>query len=248
MGIFKMIAGLAVVSSLLLGPASAQDALKVGITTTGVPLTFVDTLSSKPTGAMVDLAEAIAVENNTQVEYQISAFPALIPALTTGKIDLISAAMFVTEKRKEVVDFTVPVYEYGEAMFVAADNPTNYSREALKGETVGAPIGSTMAEDLLKTGLFGDVRQYDSIADIIRDVRLHRIKAGFADRPIVAYQLARKPDLGVRLVDGYQPLHMGQVALAVAKGKPELLDKVNAAISKLKQRGDLAKIFAHYGL
>ncbi|MGJ4859582.1 ABC transporter substrate-binding protein [Labrys sp. La1] len=246
--VLKMIAALAVTSCVLLGQAKSEEVLKVGITTTGVPLTFVDTLSSKSTGAMVDLAASIAAECGMRVEYEVSAFPALIPALTTGKINLISAAMFVTQKRKEVVDFSLPVYEFGETMFVAANDSNDYTREALKGETVGAPIGSTIAEDLQQTGLFTEVRQYDSIADIVRDVRLGRIKAGFADRPIVAYQLSRKPDLGVRLVEGYKPLHVGQVALAVSKHNAALLERINAAIEKLQRRGDIAKIFAQYGL
>ena len=73
----------------LASPALAEDTMKVGITTTGVPFTFIDTSTLKPTGAMVDLASEIAAGNGMRSEFQISAFPALIPALTTGKIDLI---------------------------------------------------------------------------------------------------------------------------------------------------------------
>ena len=156
--------------------------------------------------------------------------------------------MFATDKRRQIVDFSTPVYEFGEAMFVAASDSKNYTLEELKGETVGAPIGSTIAEDIQAAGLFAEVRQYESISDILRDVKLGRIKAGFADRPIVAYQLTQKPDLGVRLVAGYRPMHVGEVALAVAKGDNKLLERVNAAIAKLKQSGELSKIFARYGL
>jgi len=229
-------------------PAMAEDTMKVGITTTGVPFTFVDTGTLRPTGAMVDLANEIAADNGMRSEFQITAFPALIPALTTGKIDLISAAIFATDKRRQIVDFSTPVYEFGEAMFVAASDSKNYTLEELKGEMVGAPIGSTIAEDLQAAGLFAEVRQYESISDILRDVKLGRIKAGFADRPIVAYQLSQKPDLGVRLVAGYRPMHVGEVALAVAKGDNKLLERVNAAIAKLKQSGELSKIFSRYGL
>ncbi|GLS18055.1 amino acid ABC transporter substrate-binding protein [Labrys miyagiensis] len=244
----NIVACLVTAAALVAARANAQDTLTVGITTTGVPFTFVDTKSLAPTGAMVDLATKIATENGMRPDFQISAFPALIPALTTGKINLISAAMFVTEKRKEVLDFSVPVYEYGEAMFVRADDPTNYSMQALRGEIVGAPIGSAIADDLKATHLFGEVREYESIGDIMHDVKLGRLKAGFADRPIVAYELAQRPELGVRLVPGYQAMHIGQVALAVDKGNETLLARVNATIAKLKQNGDLSKIFAHYGL
>ncbi|KXF75465.1 ABC transporter substrate-binding protein [Paramesorhizobium deserti] len=229
-------------------PVFAQDPIKVGITTTGVPFTFVDTATQKPTGAMVDLASAIAADTGDSATFEITAFSALIPALTTGKIDLISAGMFATEERRQVVEFSTPVYTYGDAMFVAAANPENYTIEELNGETVGAQIGTTFADTLQKLGTFSEVKLYDSIADIMRDVKLGRIKAGFGDQPIIAYQISQNPDLGIRLVDGYKPLKQGEVSLAVAKDNPQLLEKVNASIAKLKESGELAKIFAKYGL
>ncbi|MBK3746114.1 amino acid ABC transporter substrate-binding protein, partial [Paraburkholderia aspalathi] len=158
------------------------------------------------------------------------------------------AGMLVTEPRKEVVHFTAPVYSYGDAMFVAADNSENYTVEDLKGQTVGAQIGTTFADGLKALGVFVEIKLYDSIADIMRDVKLGRIKAGFGDQPIVAYQIQQNTNLGVRLVDGYKPMQMGDVALAVSKKNPDLLAKLNASIEKFKENGELAKIFAKYGL
>lgn len=228
--------------------ASAQEGLTVGVTTTGVPFTFVDTATQKPTGAMVDLAAAIAEDNGLQPRFELTAFSALIPALTTKKIDLISAGMLVTEKRKETVNFSDPVYSYGETLIIAASDPKNYTLEDLKGEVVGAQVGTSFAEALQKTGLFKEIKLYDSIADIMREVKLGRIKAGFGDAPIVAYQLAKNPDLGVRMVQGYKSLVSGDVALAMRKDDAELLKKVNASISKLKASGKLKDIFAKYSL
>lgn len=240
--------GMAAVGLLVAQAAVARETITVGITPTGVPFTFLDAATQKPTGAMVDLATAIAADIGADVEFQVNAFPALIPALTAKKINLISASMFVTPKRQEVIDFSVPVYAYGEAMFVAASDKKDYTIDQLKGEAVGAQIGSTYAEALQALGVFGQVKLYDSIADMMRDVVLGRIKAGFGDRPIVAYQISRNPTLGVRLVGGYRPLHQGEVALAVAKGNSQLLSEVNASITKFEKNGALAKILSKYGL
>lgn len=244
----KLVGTLAAMATALAIQTAAAETVTVGITPTGIPFTFVDTATQKPAGAMVDLANAIAADAGLSAEFQINAFPALIPALTTDRINLISASMFITDKRKEVIDFSTPVYTYGEAMFVAADNPNNYTMNDLKGETVGAPIGSTFADALQALSLFREVKLYDSIADIVRDVKLGRIKAGFGDKPIVAYQLAQKPNLGVRLVEGYQPIKQGEIALAVAKNNPQLLEQVNTAIAKFKKNGELKRIFSKYGL
>ncbi|WP_028092589.1 ABC transporter substrate-binding protein [Pseudodonghicola xiamenensis] len=227
--------------------AQAED-LRVGVTTTGVPFTFIDTSTQKPTGAMVDLAAAIAADLDMEPEFAITQFSALIPALQTGKIDAISAGMFATDKRKEVVDFSETVYSYGDAVFVSGDDTGSYQLDDLAGEVVGAQIGTTFADQLQAKGIFSEVKLYDSLADIMRDVKLGRIKAGFGDKPIVAYQISQNPGLGVRLVDGYEPMSIGKVALAVSKDKPELLAEINAAIEAMKQSGELSAIFGKYGL
>lgn len=230
-------------------PSVAQEAaITIGVTTTGIPFTYVDTKTQKSTGAMVDLAAAIAEDNNLTPRFELTAFSALIPALTTKKIDVISAGMLITPARKEVVEFSDPVYSYGESLFVAEADKKNYVLDDLKNEVVGAQVGTTFADALKKTGLFKEVRLYDSIADIIREVKLGRIKAGFGDAPIVAYQLSQNPDLGVRMVDGYKPLVSGDVALAVRKDDAALLQKINGSIAKLKENGKLKEIFAKYSL
>lgn len=240
---------LALASTLALSALSAQaDELTVGVTTTGVPFTFVDTATQKPTGAMVDLAAAIAEDLGDTPEFAINQFSALIPALETGKIDVISAGMLATDKRKEVVDFSDTVYSYGDGMFVAADDDNAYQLDDLAGEAVGAQIGTTFADKLQAKGIFKEVKLYDSLVDIMRDVKLGRIKAGFGDLPIIAYQVGQNPALGVKLVEGYEPMGIGDVALAVSKENPELLAEVNASIAAMKESGELAEIFAKYGL
>ncbi len=244
----KSIAALFVSVSLIAAPALAKDTLKVGVTTTGIPFTFVDTATQKPTGAMVDLAAAITKEIGTDAQFEVTAFSALVPSLSSGRLDLISAGMYATAARREVVDFSDIVYRYGEGMFIKADDAKNYTFDDLKGETVGTQIGTVFGDLLEKKGIFKEVKRYESIADIMRDVKLGRIKAGFGDQPIVAYQVRKNPELGVRLVPTYKSVQMGDICVAVAKGKPELLTKVNAAIAKLKASGELEKIFATYGL
>ncbi|PTW50374.1 substrate-binding periplasmic protein [Rhodovulum kholense] len=239
---------LAAAAAMVASLAQAADSLKVGVTTTGIPFTFVDTATQQPTGAMVDLAQAIAEEMNTGASFEITQFSALIPALTTGKIDVISAGMYATDKRREVVDFSTPVYSYGDALFVAAGDDTAYQLDDLKGEVIGAQIGTTFADKLQALGIFKEIKLYDSLVDIMRDVKLGRIKAGVGDEPIIAYQVSQNPGLGVHLVEGYTPMGKGDVALAVSKDNPDLLKAVDAAIAGMKASGKLDEIFAKYGL
>ena len=92
------------------------------------------------------------------------------------------------------------------------------------------------------------MRGYDSIADLMRDLALGRIKAGFADRPILAYQLAQGTQDKVRLVQGYQPVIMGDVCLIVRKGDAATLERVNRGIAAIKADGSLDRIIAKWKL
>src|SRR4051794_35410765 len=230
-------------------PASAQPVLKVGSTPTGIPFTFLDTKTNTIQGVMVDLITEIGKDAGFQVQIEPMQFSALVPSLTSNKIDIISAAMFATAARKEVIDFSDAVYTYGEGLVVPKTDANNYlSLEDLKGEVVGAQVGTAFVAALKKTGLFSEVKAYDTIPDILRDVNAGRLQAGFADLPILAYNL-KQGELGeVRLVESYKPVTVGTVSIGIRKTDGELLGKVNTSLAKLKANGTLDKILDRWGL
>src|SRR5580658_11023771 len=116
-------------------PCPAQQVLKVGSTPTGVPFTFLDTKTNSIQGLMVDLITEIGKDAGFQVQIEPMQFSTLVASLTSNKIDIISAAMLATAARKEVIDFSDPVYTYGEGLIVPKTDSKNYtSAEDLKGE------------------------------------------------------------------------------------------------------------------
>src|SRR5712692_5766825 len=242
-------AAVAVLALAAAVPGSAQQVLKVGSTPTGIPFTFLDTKNNSIQGVMVDLITEIGKDAGFQVQIEPMQFSALIPSLTSSKIDIISAAMFATAVRKEVIDFSDPVYTYGEGLLVPRTDAKAYtSQEDLKGEVVGAQVGTAFVDALKKTGLFSEVKVYDTIPDILRDVNTGRLKAGFADYPILAYNLKQGGFPEVRLVESYKATILGSVGIGVRKSDGELLKKIDAGLAKLKVDGRLKTILAKWGL
>lgn len=221
----------------------------VGATPTGVPFTFLDVKTHTIEGAMVDLITAIGVDAGFKVNVEAMAFSVLIQSLVSNKIDIISAAMLITGPRKELINFSDPVVAFPEGMVVRVDDNTPYQSLAdLKGKIVGAQVGSVYVEFLHRKGEFTEVKLYDSLADILRDVSLGRIKAGFGDAPILKYQLAQNASLKAKLVPTYQPTMTGSIGIGVRKSDPELLNRINASLAKLKADGRLDKILAKWNL
>lgn len=176
--------------SMASAQGGAPGAYTVGATATGVPFTFLDVKTNTIQGMMVDTVVAVGKAAGFQADVQQTTFSALIPSLTSNKIDIISAAMLKTPARQQVVAFSDPVYSYGEGLMVKADDPKPYvSIDELKGEVVGAQVGTVFLDMLNKKGIFKEVRSYDSIADMSRDLSLGRIKAALGDQPLIAYQI-----------------------------------------------------------
>jgi polar amino acid transport system substrate-binding protein len=229
--------------------AGAPATYNVGATATGVPFTFLDVKTNSIQGMMVDTVNAVAKAGGFNVNVQQTVFSALIPSLTSNKIDIISAAMLKTPARAQVVDFSDPVYSYGEGLIVKADDAKNYATlDDLKGEVVGAQVGTVFLDMLNKKGIFKEVRSYDSVADMTRDLALGRIKAGLGDQPIIAYQIRQHTFQGVKLAAGYKPANVGDVCLVVRKGDTETLNRLNKAIAKIKADGKLDAIVKKWGI
>ena len=229
--------------------ANAQTVVRVGSTPTGIPFTFLDTKTNQISGIMVDLIKEIGKDQGFTPEISAMTFSTLIASLQANKIDLIAAAMYITPPRLEVVDFSDPIYTFGDGMFVATKDTKDYkSYDDLKGETVGAQIGTAYVKPLQDSGVFKEVKVYDTIPDIMRDVNLGRIKAGFADYPIVAYNLSLGSFPETRLATGYKSAVVGSVGIAVRKGDKATLDKVNTALRKFKADGTIDRILAKWSL
>ena len=225
-------------------PAAAETTYNVASTATAVPFGFVDAKTGSVRGIMVDVINAVAKDAGFAVN--VSAIPAdeLIPSLTSNKIDIISAAMYITPARKAMIDFSDPVYTYGEG--VAVKDPRYYKAiDELKGEVVGALIGAGHAEALKKTGV-REVAMYDSTADMLRDVNTGRLQAGFADYPILAYELAQATYPELRLLRNYRPQVVGSVGIGVRKADIELRAKINSSLARLKAVGTLDRILADW--
>jgi polar amino acid transport system substrate-binding protein len=141
----KLIVGVIIVGAIG-WPASswAQQSLKVAGQDVP-PWAIHDNNTNLFSGIYVDLVNAIAKDAGLpQVQYQAMVFADLIPAVISGKIDVIATNMAITPERKQQVDFSNPIYNAPtEAVVVLASDTAAYRTLAdLKGFPVGVQKGS----------------------------------------------------------------------------------------------------------
>ncbi|WP_251864481.1 ABC transporter substrate-binding protein [Achromobacter sp. Marseille-Q4962] len=246
---FKTLVVSALAALTLGAGAQAQTVLKVGSTPTGSPFTFLDTKTNSIEGVMVDIIKAVGKEAGFGVQIEPMAFSALIGSLTSKRIDLISAAMFITPARQQVVSFSDPVYRYGEGFMVPkGDNKEYKSFADMKGMTVGVQVGTAFVEPIQKSGVFKEVKLYDNPPDMMRDANAGRIQGGFMDYPIAAYIISQGNYPNLKMAQAYQPTVMGSLGIAARKDDTALLERVNKALAKLKADGTIDAILKKWGL
>ena len=226
----------------------AEQSINVVTTAASPPHGFKNPASNAMEGIMVEIAYAVAKNMNVTVKLTDVPFSGLIPTLTSGRADLMSAPLFVTEERGKVVDFSNPIYEWGEGIVVGDKAKRTYSKlEDLKGERVGVLVDSVqfnMIKDLPGT----KVSTYQDYPTLLADVRAGRIDLGVVDPPSIIYQIQSKNIPGVKIDTTYQPQKKWQVAMAVENGNKPLLDALNASLSTLKTNGELEKIAKKWGV
>lgn len=231
-------------------PAWAQQPLKVAGQDTP-PWVVHEASSNTLSGVFVDLTNAIAKDAGLQVHYQVMTFADLIPALASGKIDVIATEMAITPARAQQVDFSIPVYNAPrEAVVVLASDTTAYRNLAdLKKLPVGVQRGSIQFALLQRTGGFSDIKVYDTVKDVWSAVASGQVKAGVTagGDTIFAAEQGELPNL--RIVSSYRsPSPIPRVGIAVRKGNSELLGKIDSSLAKLEADGTVKAIFAKYGV
>ncbi|PUA16941.1 ABC transporter substrate-binding protein [Glaciimonas sp. PCH181] len=233
--------GLAV--SALSGLAQPNKVMMVGATPTAVPFNFLDTKTNSLQGAMVDITSALGKELGFTAEVLPTPFNALIPSLQTKKIDMISSAFAITPQRAEVVDFSDVLFTYGEELVVNAKDNTEYKNTSdLKGKVVGVQTGTVTVEPMKSVAGIKELKMYDTMPDMIRDVAIGRIDVAVGDGPVMLYNIENSGAKGVRVPKTYQKQIQIRIAIAVRKGDKELLANVNRGIAKIKANGTLDAI------
>lgn len=82
-----------------------SDTIVVGMELKFPPFETVDK-KGKPTGVSVDLANALGEKLNKKVVIKSIDYPALIPAIQSGNIDMIISSMTINDERLQSIDFS----------------------------------------------------------------------------------------------------------------------------------------------
>jgi putrescine:ornithine antiporter len=141
----------------------SSGSLKLGYRTDARPFSFQDA-GGKPTGYSVDLCRALGESVKRQlgladlkVEWVPIAVEQQLQAVQQHEVDALCAAVTVTLKRREQVDFSTPIFPGGVGVVVRSDSPKRL-RNILNGEAQQyTPTWKAIGLNILREQLFATV-------------------------------------------------------------------------------------------
>jgi polar amino acid transport system substrate-binding protein len=226
-------------AALSLGAASvhAQDnVLRVGTDATFPPMEYVD--NGKRTGFDIELVETLAKAMGKQVEWVDIDFKGLIPGLISKRFDMAVSAIYITDERKKVVDFTDSYYAGGLVAMVKDNNTSIKKLADLDGKKVSVQVGTKSVGYLTEKHPKVQRIEVEKNQEMFNLVDIGRADAAVTGKP-AAFQYVRTRG-GMRVLE--EQLTTEEYGMAIRKDTPELTKAVNAALTKVKADGTYAAL------
>ena len=242
--LFKMIMVLFLllcfVSVALAGPTIdsilKKKELVVGTSADMPPLIF-KAKDGTPKGLDADLSQFIARSMNVKLRVAVLPFEELIPALESGKIDMILSCMTITPERNLRVAYIGPYFMSGQsilttkAIAIGINSPADINKPDF---SIAVPQGTTtekIAKIMLPNATLVVVRSTDDTLDLLLK---NKVKALMADYPYTSVLSIRYRDKGFV---ANPPFSAEPIGIAVRQDDPLLINLLQNLLMLIKGNG-----------
>jgi polar amino acid transport system substrate-binding protein len=213
-----------------------RGALRVGMDTF-VPWAMKDK-TGKFVGFEIDVAKQLAEDMGVKVEFVPTKWAGIIPALLTGKFDVIIGGMGIRTKRAMKVNFTIP-YDYsGMSMVASKAKAAGFSslEDFNKSEVeLAIKLGTTAVMAAKKFMPKAKRRLFEDQAQAYQELRNGNVHAVVGSSPRPAFEAAKYPEtLFMPMRDNFTK---EPIAFALRKGDFDTMTFFNGWIHTKRDQG-----------
>lgn len=218
---------------------AAKDTLIVGMELAYPPFEMTDEKGA-PKGVSVDLANELGKALGKRIAIQNTAFDGLIPALKTGKIDLIISSMTITDERRQSVDFSDPYLSTGLCLLVGKTSPVNSIPDLDKpGITVAVKKGTTGHIYATRNLKNAKVLVLDKEAAAVLEVVQGKADAFIYDQMSTYSNWKKNQETTRALLNPFQQEKWG---IALRKGDGQLKEQINRFLATFRAQGGFERL------
>ncbi|MFV0438040.1 MAG: transporter substrate-binding domain-containing protein [Desulfopila sp.] len=239
------VAGAASIQQQLTKESTIEQVMQRGVLRVGLdmfqPWAMKDK-NGKLIGFEIDVATKLAEDMGVKVEFVPTAWSGIIPALLTGKFDVIIGGMGITAKRALKVNFSIP-YDYSGMSIVAnrqlAAGFTSLADFNKPEVQIAIKLGTTATAAIKKYLPKAQLRMFENETQVYQELRNGKVYAVIASAPRPAYEAVDYPDtLFMPLESTFTKEPIG---FAMRKGDPDTLAYFNSWITTVEMEGWLAE-------
>ena len=193
-------------------------------------------------GFEIDVARRLAADMGVKVEFVPTKWAGIIPALLTGKFDVVIGGMGIQTKRALKVNFTIP-YDYsGMAIVAHKEKAAGFSNLAdfNKAEIeIACKLGTTAVTAVKKYIPNAKLRLFDDEAQAYQELRNGNVAAVVGSSPRPAYEAIKYPETMFLPLDS--DFTKEPIGFAVRKGDFDTLTFFNNWITIVSHEGWLTE-------
>lgn len=208
------------------------------------------------TGFDVDLVRALAADAGCELAFERESWAALLGRVRDGSIDLVTGAT-MTEEREEFAYFSAPVRREEFALFVRVGEFQRWNADSLQElMEQGMRLGITDAylyDDAVEDVLDDEAFEAQVTRSRFGEANIGRLLDGdidaFVEDVFAATTMIRR--LGFERAISQHRLKLGEgtevrIMYSKASVSPELVERMDASLARLKESGEHAALLQRY--
>lgn len=192
-------------------------------------------------GFEVEIAEALARELGVRAKFHQNDWSNLVPSLERGDFDVALNGLEDTPARRARLRLSRPYFAFGETLAVRAGSSLRALSD-LRGRRI-ATLNQTVAQDLLQAQ-HAEVVLYEGQQEPYMDLSRGRVDGVLLDHVIAERYGCGQP--GLACVQ--QDLARGTYVIGMRPTDVELSARVDSALSRVIETGELRRILEHWRL
>ncbi len=215
--------------------------LRFGTAAVTEPMSFVDS-NQKVVGFDIEYATYIAKKLGKKLEVVNMEFGAMLPALISGKVDMVGAGLSITKERAKSVLFSESYYPSGIAVIVKSSSDESKTLpkgnklrtiDDIKDKRIGVLLGSIHEKYAMEHQPNAEIMQYQNLSDLLIALKQGKIDAAYFDHFSLKPIIADNPDVEILAANVFTV----PIAAAFNEDKDELRQQFNKFLKKIRSNG-----------
>jgi polar amino acid transport system substrate-binding protein len=196
-------------------------------------------------GFEIDIAKKVAEDMGVKIEFVPTKWSGIIPALITGKFDVLIGGMTITTQRNLKINFTRPYYYTEQGLMAHKKKAAGFKVADFNSPsvTIAARLGSTAAIAAKQQFPKAKIRLFDDEPAAVQELRNGNVHAMVSAQPLPSSTALEYPET-IMVYD--EVMMLEAIGIGVRKGDNETLNVINNWIEINRNNGWIQGKYAYW--